>query len=166
MPYSASPHGVLRVSLLPSRISHRPRRTLITVGFAILSLAACGSSRRPAETSQPTAAEKAYLQNIQVIGAHMTAAQNFLQHTVVTLHANITNKGNQTVRHLELDLAFSNYMGQIDLREKAHPINANTPALKPGETRAFEVSFDHVPGDWNQAPPQITPVRVVLAGSH
>jgi len=96
----------------------------------------------------------------------MTAAQNFLQHTITTLHARITNKGNKTVRYLEMDLAFSNYMEQADLRQKAHPITTNTPPLKPGETRDFELSFDHVPEDWNQAPPQITPVRVVLAASY
>ncbi len=131
----------------------------------MLSLAACNSSQRSPETTQPTAAENAYIQNIQITDARMTAATNFLQHTVTTLHANATNKGNQTVHYLELDMAFSNFMGQVDLRQKADPINTNTPPLKPGETRAFEVSFDHVPGDWNLAPPQITPVRVVLAQS-
>jgi len=95
----------------------------------------------------------------------MTAAKNFLQHTVTTLHAQVTNKGGQTVGYVEMDLAFSNFMGQVDLREKAHPVNAETPPLKPGETRAFEVSFDHVPEDWNQAPPQITPIRVMLAAN-
>ena len=131
----------------------------------MLSLAACGNSRRPPEASPPTPAEKAYLQNIQVTAARMTAAKNFLQHTVTTLHAQVTNQGGQTVGYIELDLAFSNFMGQIDLREKAHPVNTGTPPLKPGGTRAFEVSFDHVPEDWNQAPPQITATRVMLAGN-
>jgi len=131
----------------------------------MMSLPACSSSRRAPETSQPTAAERAYFQNIQITGVRMTAAKNFLQHTVTTLHASVSNQGTQTVRYLELDLVFSNFMGQVDLREKAHPINSNTRPLKPGETRAFEVSFDHFPEDWNQAPPQITPTRIVLAGS-
>jgi Protein of unknown function (DUF2393) len=134
----------------------------MAVGFALLSLAACGSFRHSQEASHPTSEEKAYLQNIQVTDTQMTAAKNFLQHTVTTVHARVTNGGKRTVRELDLDLSFSNFMDQVDLREQAHPVNAGTPPLKPGETRAFEVSFDHVPDDWNQVPPQITPVRVVL----
>jgi hypothetical protein len=128
----------------------------------MLSLAACSCSRRPPGSSAPTAEEKAYLQNIQITDARVTAAENFLQNTVVSLHAQAVNKGNKTVRYLELDLAFLNFMGQVDLLQKAYPITADTPPLKPGETRDFEVSFDHVPSDWNQAPPQIAVVRVGL----
>jgi hypothetical protein len=166
MPYSESPHGASLMDPLLSNVSHRSQRTFIIIGFSLLSLAACSNSRRGAEISAPTAEEKAYLQNIQISNARMTAAQDFLQHTIVTLHARVTNKGNRTVRYLELDLAFSNYMEQVDLRQKAHPITSNTPPLNPGETRDFELSFDQVPEDWNQAPPQITPVRVVLGASH
>ena len=135
------------------------------IGFSLLSLAACSSSRRASEISAPTAEEKAYLQNIQISNAQMTAAQNFLQHTIVTLHARVTNNGNQSVRYLEMDLAFLNYSGQVDLRQKANPISTSTPPLNPGETRDFQLSSDQMPEDWNHAPPQITPVRVVLAAS-
>ncbi|MCL5006046.1 MAG: DUF2393 domain-containing protein [Acidobacteria bacterium] len=166
MTHSESLHDARRLSLLARRICHRPQRSLIAVSLAMLSLAGCSNSQRSTETSKPTAAEAAYLQNIEITSARMTAATNFLQQTVVTLHARVTNKGNQMVRYLELDLAFSNFMGQVDLRQKADPINTSTPPLKPGETRAFEVSFDNIPADWNQTPPQITPTRVALGGNH
>ena len=164
MPHSASLDALRRWSLAACRLRPHPRKTLAILSLALLSLAAGGCSRRSPEASPPTAAEKAYLQNIQVTGARMTAAKNFLQDTVITLNAQVSNRGSQTVRYVEMDLAFSNFMGQIDLREKANPVNRNTPPLKPGETRDFEVSFDHMPGDWNQAPPQITITRVALAG--
>jgi hypothetical protein len=44
----------------------------------------------------------------------------------------------------------------VVLRETAHAITLRTPPLKPGETRSFRVSFDHMPADWNQAAPTIT----------
>ncbi len=47
-------------------------------------------------------------------------------------------------------------LNQVVLRETAHTITSRTPPLKPGEKRAFRVSFDHMPADWNQAPPTIT----------
>jgi hypothetical protein len=163
MPHFESPHSFRRLGFVACRFRPSPQRILASLGIALLSLAACSGPHRTPETSQPTAAEKAYLQNIEVTGAQMTAAKNFLQHTVTTLHAQVTNKGNQAVTFLELDLVFSNFMGQVDLREKAHPVKADTPPLKPGETRAFEVSFDRVPDDWNQAAPQVTATRVVLS---
>lgn len=145
------------------RASRRARRgVLAALGLALAGLAACTSQPSP-QNSPPTATEKAYVRNIQVSGASMTAAKNFLQHTVTTLHAQIANRGGLTVRYVELELSFNNFMGQVDLREKAHPVNLNTPPLQPAEARDFEVSFDHVPDDWNQAPPTITVTRVLLA---
>lgn len=154
--------GTLTVSPRPASLCLR--NVLIAVGFSLLALAGC-SSRRNGKLPPPTAEETAYLPNIQITGARVTAAENFLQHTVVTLHARITNKGNRTVRYLEVSVDFSNYSGQTDLHKQKEPINPNTPALKPGETQTVKLSFDQPPEDWNQAPPKITPVRVVLANS-
>lgn len=148
---------------LPSNIGRCSPKAFIALGFALLSLAACSRSRRAEKLSAPTAEEAAYLSNIQISGARMTASENFLQHVVTTLHARVTNNGNKTVSYLEVDVAFLNYANQIDLRKKEQPIDRNKPALKPGETRDFEVSFDQLPEDWNQGPPQMTPLRVVLA---
>lgn len=165
MPHAATFEAFRRRSHSACRLRLIPRTTFAAFGLAVLVLAASGCSHRPPQDSPPSPAEKAYLQNIQVTGAQMTAAKNFLQDTVITMHAQVSNKGTRTVRYIEMDLAFSNFMGQIDLREKANPVNANTPPLKPGETRGFEVSFDHMPGDWNQAPPQVSITRVVLAAN-
>jgi hypothetical protein len=52
-------------------------------------------------------------------------------------------------------MEFADILGQVVLRETARPVNPQTPPLKSGETRAFQVSFEHMPLDWNQAPPRI-----------
>jgi Protein of unknown function (DUF3426) len=106
------------------------------------------------------AEEKAYLAQITAAEVHMTAAENFLGGTVIYLNARVTNHGTRPVRRLTLKLEFHDTLEQVVLRETAHPITPRIPALKPGETRAFQVAFEHIPVDWNQAAPVITPVYV------
>ena len=99
--------------------------------------------------------QKAYLPQIVVSDARMSAAENFLGHTVTYLDAKVTNKGAKPVRQLELELTFVDTLGQVVLRETARPVTSRMLPLKPGETRAIQVSFEHMPIDWNQAPPTI-----------
>lgn len=116
---------------------------------------------RPSEGPEALSAEqKAYLQQIVVSDARMSAAENFLGHTVTYLDAQVTNKGTRAVRQIELELVFVDMLNQVVLRETARPVTLRSPALKPGQTRAFRVSFEHMPADWNQAPPTITPLFV------
>lgn len=92
------------------------------------------------------------------------AAQNFLQHTVTTIHGTVANNGSKSVRYLEISLTFSDIEGKPVQQKTAAAISRHDPPLKPGETRPFHVSFDEVPALWNQASPQIAPARVILAG--
>jgi hypothetical protein len=108
----------------------------------------------------PTEDQKAYFRQLEFTDAHMSAAENFLGATVTYLDAQVTNKGSKTVRSLDLELTFVDMLNQVILRETARPITVRTPPLKPGESRAFHVTFEHMPAEWNQAPPSITPVSV------
>jgi hypothetical protein len=90
----------------------------------------------------------------------MSAAQNFLGDSVTYLDAQVRNEGTKTVRRLDLDLTFVDMLSQVILRERAHPVSERTPPLKPGESRAFRITFEHIPVEWNQAAPTMTPVYV------
>ncbi len=90
----------------------------------------------------------------------MSAARNFLGDMVTYLDAKITNTGTKIVRELELRLEFVDSLNQVVLCETAHPITLRTPPLKPGDTRLLHLTFEHMPADWNQAPPTIMPTRV------
>lgn len=107
-----------------------------------------------------TEEHKAYLPALELTDVRMSAAENFLGTSVTYLDARVTNKGTRLVRHLDLQLEFVDMLHQVVLRETAHPITDRTSPLKPGETRAFQVTFEHMPMDWNQAPPRITPMFV------
>jgi hypothetical protein len=105
-----------------------------------------------------TEEQKAYFRQLEFTDVHMSAAENFLGATVTYLDARVTNRGTKTVRRLDLDLTFVDTLNQVVLRERARPVTRRTPPLKPGEGRAFRVTFEHLPVDWNQAAPAMTPV--------
>lgn len=138
--------------------------TAAVAGLAIAALAGCGGGPKQAAKSAPGTQETAYLQNIQITSGRVEAAQNFLNHTVTTVYGTVTNHGNKTVRSLEINLTFSDIEGKPIEQKSATPIGTDDPQLKPGETRQFQLSFDQVPDMWNQAPPQMAPAKVILAG--
>jgi hypothetical protein len=78
------------------------------------------------------------------------------------LNAKVTNKGDRAVQRVDLQLEFHDVLDQVVLRDTVHPIRAGTSILNPGETRAFVVAFEHLPAEWNQAPPGMTPISVVF----
>ena len=145
----------------------RPTRTYILIAAAALAimvtalvlLVRIGSSPSSSE-ARLSGEQKAYLQQIAITDARMSAAENFLGHTVTYLDALVSNKGGKEVRELELELVFVDTLNQVVLRETARPITLHTPPLQPGQTRSFQVSFEHLPLEWNQAPPTITPKSV------
>jgi len=108
----------------------------------------------------PSSEQKAYFGSLEFGDLHMSAAENFLGNTVTYLDGRVRNQGTKTVRGLDVELNFVDTLNQVVLRETAHLITNRAVPLKPGEARAFRVTFEHMPVDWNQAPPTITPVYV------
>lgn len=107
-----------------------------------------------------TAEARAYLQQIAVMDAHMSAADTPLGGAVTYLDARVTNRGSRTVRELDLRLDFVDLVGQMVLRRTVRPVTPEAAPLHPGESRTLHIAFDHVPAEWNQAPPVFTPVYV------
>ena len=140
---------------------------ILIVGAAMLTLTAVvvflshshGAAKLSVEANTvPTEEQQAYFHQLEFTDAHMSAAENFLGASVTYLDARVTNKGTKTVQRLDLDLTFVDTLNQVVLRERARPVTPRTPPLKPGEARAFRVTFEHMPVDWNQAAPTMTPV--------
>jgi len=132
---------------------------LAVVVTALVLLVRIGSGPSSSE-ARLSEEQKAYLQQIAITDARMSAAENFLGHTVTYLDALVSNKGGTEVRGIELQLVFVDTLNQVVLRETARPITLRTPPLQPGQSRLFQVSFEHMPMEWNQAPPAITPKSV------
>ena len=145
------------------KLKVRRRRWPLLLGFFLPSLVACGPSSRVSPNSTSTPQEQAYLPNIEVTHAKMMAARNLLGERIVTLDADIVNKGSRTVRYVKLELQFMDLYGKkVVFQTSAVPVSTQDPPLKPSETRPFSVSFEHVSPDWNQAPPRAVPIRVIF----
>ncbi|MGA3326556.1 MAG: FxLYD domain-containing protein [Terriglobia bacterium] len=121
-----------------------------------VSRPASGGAGRPALSAE----QKAYLDSLVFADLRMSAAVNFLGDTVTYLDGSVTNKGAKGVHRLDVELNFVDTLNQVVLRETAHPLADRTTPLQPGETYAFRVTFDHMPADWNQAPPRAIAVYV------
>jgi hypothetical protein len=107
-----------------------------------------------------TAEEKAYLGQIQVTNARMSVASNLMGATLYYLDADVTNKGSRSIRRLKLQFEFTDPFHQVVLRGTANPVSWEDPPLEPGKTRHLHVTFEHLPAEWNQTPPQMAPVLV------
>jgi hypothetical protein len=142
-------------------------RIILIVGAAMLALLAVvvffwhshGATQFSA-SALPTEEQKTYFRQLEFTDLHMSAAENFLGASVTYLDGRVTNAGTRTVRRLDLDLTFVDTLNQVVLRERVYPVSERTPPLKPGESRPFRVTFEHMPADWNQAAPTVTPVYV------
>ncbi len=108
----------------------------------------------------PTDEQRAYLTHIAVTDARMSVAESFAGSSMTYLEARVANRGAKLVRGLEIQMEFHDTLEQVVLRDQAHPISPRTTPLKPGESRDFRVSFEHMPADWNQIPPTISATHV------
>ena len=100
--------------------------------------------------------QKAYISQIVISDARMSAAENFLGHTVVYLDGRVTNRGDRAVRQIKIQMEFVDILNQVVLRETASPLDPKVGPLQPGKARDFQVAFDHLPAEWNQAAPTVT----------
>jgi hypothetical protein len=155
---SRNDHGVstLIIILIVSVVLAGLIAVFVLQQHPAVSHPASAGGARPAMNAE----QKAYLPSLVFADLRMSAAVNFLGDTVTYLDGTVTNKGVKAVRRLEVELNFVDTLNQVVLRETAHPITNRGTPLQPGETRAFRVTFDHMPADWNQAPPTAKAVYV------
>jgi hypothetical protein len=100
---------------------------------------------------------KAYVRNLQLSNVTMKATESYVGQTVTEIEGKIANMGGRTVQHADVYCVFYNSYGEVILRERVPIVVAS---LKPGETRAFRLPFDDIPGGWNNQMPQLVIARI------
>jgi hypothetical protein len=107
-------------------------------------------------------AEEQYLKKVQVGDVALSRAENFLRQEVTIINGEVFNAGSESVSALRLTMEFNDDMNQVVLRETRPALGTPDVALAPGEHRAFEISFEHVPASWNMQQPAIRPTYLRL----
>jgi len=145
------------------------RGSAITIVAAIVALVAIGGALwlawMPGPKSAPagqaagnapmTAAEQAYSRKLEVGNIALSRAENFLNQEVTIVNGDVLNAGAEPVAALRLTMEFADDMNQVVLRETRSVLGTPEQRLSPGERRAFEISFEHVPASWNMQRPVV-----------
>jgi hypothetical protein len=136
----------------------------VAISVLVIALAVGGgllwfvNRPKPVEATAPLSADaKAYVRNLHLGEVTMKATENYMKQMVTEIEGKITNAGDRTVQHADVYCVFYNSYGEVILRERVPIVVTN---LKPGETRAFRLPFDDIPGGWNNQMPQLVIARI------
>jgi|SRR5437868_3254680 len=130
--------------------------------------------RRDSTETAASGAADPYSSSLTISDVAMSTAANFAGQEVTYIEGKITNHGDKTVSNILLQLVFHDQLGQIAQREQGlrmmvittrEPYIDTSPLsnapLRPGQTKEFRQTFEHVSADWNMQLPEITIVRAV-----
>ena len=93
----------------------------------------------------PTQEDIAYAAQLELSDLRLTAEENFLGQQVVYLDGKIANRGEKTLRGLNLRLFFRDSMNQVVLRENHPVVDSRSAPLGPGQAREFQLRFYPLP---------------------
>jgi hypothetical protein len=133
---------------------------LLAAGLWLLSRSMRPSG--PAAKLPFAAEEQAYAGRIHFQNVEMSRATNFLNQEFTYVTGTIANDGTRTLTGLEITLEFHDPFDQVILREKHRAIGPEARPLLGGEQRAFQVTLEHIPVEWNQQYPSIRVTGLVF----
>lgn len=122
------------------------------------------SSRPPQPGHEPrlpfSAEAQSYAGNIHFQNLALSESSNLLNEKFTYLDGVISNDGSRTIQAMEIRVEFHDPFNQMILRE-THRVISSQP-LGPGMKREFELTFEHLPAEWNQQYPTIRVTGLVV----
>jgi hypothetical protein len=149
-------------------------RLIIAIAMAVViggALAAAFLMREPPKVAKPPSP---YLASLKFSDFKMSAAENFVGHTVSYIDGTVTNASDKTVTHVVVEVVFRDSMGQMAQREELplqvvrtngaylEPVDVNISPLVPGKAEPFRLTFDSISAQWNHAYPEIRVTDVTV----
>src|SRR3954471_2272236 len=140
---------------------------IIGVLVVLLALGALILAGRNARTNATKAIDP-YVKNVQLSDFKLSQAENFVGANVTYLEGKVTNAGNKSVNSAQVRVNFKNSLQEISQTETLPLmiITARQPYIdtadlrsqpfKPGESRNFRLTFEHVTADWDGTMPEVT----------
>jgi hypothetical protein len=153
----------------------RDNSRIIIVGAVVVVIAIMvGIAFLLREPPRQVAPPSPYIAQLKLSDFKMSAAENFIGHTVSYIDGTITNTGDKTANRVMVEVNFQDSMGQLAQREELplrvirtngaynEPVDLNVAPLGPGQSAPFRLTFDSISQQWNRQYPQIriTDVRV------
>jgi hypothetical protein len=100
-------------------------------------------------------AEQAYVPSIQFLEPKVGRAANFLNQEVTFVFGTVLNNGSRNVKQIEVTLEFHDVFQQVVLRDKQRLFGPNAVPLAPQDKRDFQLGYETMPAQWNQAYPTV-----------
>lgn len=135
---------------------------LLLGGLYLLTRTASSGGSQAPRRLPISAAEQAYAEEIHFLDLKMSRATNFLNQEVTFLFGVVSNDGKRTIRDMEVSVEFRDLLNQVVLREIHRPLGPRAAPLLPGQRREFDLTFEHVPVDWNRRYPTIRVTGLLL----
>jgi hypothetical protein len=108
------------------------------------------------------APEQAYAPQIQFVDMKVARATNFLNQEATFVFGTTTNNGPRAIRQIEVTFEFHDVFQQVVLRDKQRLFSPTAAPLAPSQTRDFQLTYDTMPAQWNQAPPTVKVTGLAL----
>ena len=145
-----------------------PRGPMIVGALVVLlALGALILAGRNARSTAQSAVDP-YVKNVQLSDFKLSQAENFVGGNVTYLEGKIKNAGDKTLTRAQVRVIFKNSLDEVTQSESLVPMiitsrqpyidttDLRSQPLKPGDTRDFRLTFEHVTADWNGAMPEVT----------
>jgi hypothetical protein len=136
---------------------------IVLIGVVYLaSRYAPASATAPDQPLPMGAAEQAYAPQIQFQEMKVGRATNFLNQEATFVFGTTANTGPRSIRQIEVTLEFHDVFQQVVLRDKQRLFSPTAVPLAPNDKRDFQLTYDSMPAQWNQAPPTVQVTGLVL----
>jgi hypothetical protein len=100
-------------------------------------------------------AEQAYASQIHFLEPKVARAANFLNQDITFVFGTVANDGPRAMRQIEITLEFHDVFNQVVLRDKQRLFSETAPLLAPHDQRDFQLGYETLPVQWNQAYPTV-----------
>lgn len=101
------------------------------------------------------APEQAYAPQIQFLEMKVARATNFLNQEATFVFGTTANNGPRGIKQIEVEFEFHDIFQQVVLRDKQRLFSPTAAPLAPNQMRDFQLTYDTMPAQWNQAPPTV-----------
>jgi hypothetical protein len=108
------------------------------------------------------APEQAYAPQIQFQDMKVARATNFLNQEATFVFGTTANNGPRAIRQIEVTFEFHDVFQQVVLRDKQRLFSPTAAPLAPNQTRDFQITYDSMPAQWNQAAPTVKVTGLML----